>query len=209
MKLKVLTEEPLDLSEPVLVGLTGGIGAGKSAVGRGLREHGALVVDADTLARQVVEIGTPGLSQLVDTFGPDVLRADGSLDRGALAALVFRDRELLAALEGITHPLIEEARKNAFSSLQPGQVGVYEVPLLVERKMGSLFDAVVVVEAPTDIRFQRLLERGLAQDEAQRRMESQASAAERRAIADYVLVNDSDPETLAEATRCLGKLLGL
>ena len=209
MTLELLTGRRVDPSQPIMVGLTGGIGSGKSTVGHMLRSLGATVVDADTLARQVVEPGTVGLRQVVRAFGTRVLGPDRSLDRAALGALVFSEPELLAELESITHPLIEAARRQAFSELQPGEVGVYEVPLLVEREMHASFDCVVVVEAAVEEKLERLGGRGINPEQARKRMKIQASDAQRRDVADFVITNDSDVRALEEDVRLLGKYLGL
>jgi dephospho-CoA kinase len=170
------------------VGLTGGIGSGKSTVSRLLADHGAYIVDADLLAREVVAIGTPGLAAVAEAF-PGVLAADGSLDRPALAERVFGDPEARKRLEAITHPLIRAESTRQMDSLPPGSVCVNDVPLLVEKRLGHAYDLVVVVEAPLDIRLARLVNRGLPEDQALERIASQASDDERRAVADVLLDN--------------------
>jgi dephospho-CoA kinase len=182
------------------IGLTGGIGSGKTAVARLLAERGATVVDADALAREVVEPGTPGWAAVVAEFGDGVLAPDRSLDRAALAARVFGDGAALAALNAIVHPLVgARAAELAAEAEQrdPDGVLVYDVPLLVENKLAAGFDLVLVVEAPVELRLARLAERGLAAAEARARMEAQADDAERRAVADFVIVNDGDLTHLA------------
>ncbi len=169
------------------VGLTGGIGSGKSTVARLLVGRGAVVVDADLLAREVVAPGTEGLRQVEAEF-PGVV-SDGELDRAALAAVVFADPERRRALEAITHPLIA-ARTAALAATVPaGGVLIHDVPLLVERGMAPAYDLVVVVEAPLEVRLRRLAGRGLPEEQARERMAHQASDAERRAVADVVLDN--------------------
>ncbi|MFT8637963.1 MAG: dephospho-CoA kinase [Pseudoclavibacter sp.] len=171
----------------VIVGLTGGIGAGKSTVAAVWRGLGATVVDADQLSREVVEPGTPALAEVAAAFGPQVLREDGSLDRARLGRLVFADPARRARLEGIIHPAVQrEARARLAAA--PGPVAVYDVPLLVEAVRDFPFDAIVVVSAPAEVRQQRLVElRGMDPGEARARIASQATEAERLALADYVI----------------------
>jgi dephospho-CoA kinase len=171
------------------VGLTGGIGSGKSAVARLLAEHGAAIIDADELAREVVAPGTPGLAEIVAAFGDDVLLPDGSLDRPALGRIVFADPEQRRRLEKITHPLIGEETFRRMDALADHAVVVHDVPLLAEGKMQGLYDCVIVVEAPREVRLARLEQRGLPRAEAEGRMASQATDEQRRAIATYVLDN--------------------
>ena len=178
------------------IGLTGGIGAGKSSVARLLAEHGAIVVDADALAREVVAPGTPGLAEVVDAFGDGVLNDDGSLNREALAGIVFNDPEKRRTLEGITHPRIGERTKELFESAGPDDVVVHDVPLLVELNMAGLYDAVIVVEAPDDVRLERLEGRGLPRDKARERIRSQADPEARRAVATVVIDNSGDESAL-------------
>ncbi|CAN5354674.1 hypothetical protein BH11ACT4_BH11ACT4_19350 [soil metagenome] len=176
-----------------LIGLTGGIASGKSVVGKRLAEHGAVLIDADVLAREVVAPGTPGLALIAKEFGPAVIAADGSLDRPALGAIIFQDAEKRARLNAITHPaiwhraveLIESAR-----AADPDAVIVYDVPLLVEASADRpmTFDLVVVVQADPETRVARMVEhRGMSRDEATRRIRSQATDAERLAVADLVI----------------------
>ncbi|MEO6822453.1 MAG: dephospho-CoA kinase [Candidatus Nanopelagicales bacterium] len=174
------------------VGLSGGIGSGKTTVAAMLRARGAVVVDADALAREVVEPGTPGLAAVVAQFGDSVLALDGSLDRAALAAVVFSDPAALAALEAITHPLVAERAAALLDSAPVGAVVVYDVPLLVEKHLAGAYDRVVIVDAPDDVRLERLVARGLSQSDALARMASQATRAERFAAADDVLDNSGD-----------------
>ncbi|KTR09261.1 dephospho-CoA kinase [Curtobacterium luteum] len=176
-----------------IIGLTGGIAAGKSTVSSRWAEHGAVVVDADRLARQAVAPGSPGLAQVAERFGPGVIAADGSLDRPALGAVVFADPEARKALEGITHPEVWRLAQQAFdeaAAADPDAVVVYDVPLLAEAA-GSRpirFDAVVVVDAPAAQRVERLVEhRGMDRADAGRRVAAQASDAERLALADHVV----------------------
>jgi dephospho-CoA kinase len=183
------------------IGLTGGIGAGKSAVSARFAAHGAVVVDADTIAREVVEPGTPGLAAITAEFGRDVLASDGTLDRAALAAIVFADPERRTALEAIVHPLVAQRSGQLIAAAPAQAVVVYDVPLLVElvgrgQRSTDEYDVVVVVEAPEEVRIERLVARGLPEWDAEARIASQASDEERRALADHVIVNDGSLEEL-------------
>jgi dephospho-CoA kinase len=182
------------------VGLTGGIGSGKSAVSRLLAERGAVVIDADLVAREVVEPGTPGLARLVERFGEEVLRPDGSLDRPALGARVFADAEALAALNRIVHPLVGERTGELLEQAKAAgaQVVVHDVPLLVENGLASMYDTVVVVAASPQTQHDRLVRlRGMAPEEAQQRIDAQAPLADKLAVATHVLDNDGPLEELA------------
>jgi dephospho-CoA kinase len=185
----------------IKVALTGGIGSGKSEVERLLAGRGATVVDADALAREVVAPATPGLAQVLETFGPAVRAADGSLDRAALAALVFPDHDRLARLEAIVHPLVA-ARGQELEREAAGRgsaVFVHSLPLLAERGHAAGYDLVVVVDAPDDVRLDRLVrQRGLPEADARARMAAQATRQQRLAIADVVLRNDGGLDDLAE-----------
>jgi dephospho-CoA kinase len=188
----------------LLVGLTGGIASGKSVVARRLAEHGAVVVDADAIAREVVEPGTPGLARIAEEFGTDVIAADGSLDRAALGAIVFADPAKLAVLNGITHPAVLELSQRRFAeagAADPDAVVVYDVPLLSEARGKAEFDVVVVVSAPEETRIERMVSlRGMSREEAERRIRSQVSEEERRALADHVIESGGTlDETLAQA----------
>jgi dephospho-CoA kinase len=180
------------------IGLTGGIGSGKSTVSALLAARGAVIVDADRIAREVVEPGTPGLAQVVETFGEQVLAADGSLDRAALAAVVFADPEARRQLDGIVHPLVRARASDLAAAAPPDAVVVNDVPLLVETGQASSYDLVLVVEADPETRVSRLVRRGLTAEDARARMEAQASDGQRRAVADVVLDNSGTPEELAE-----------
>ena len=189
-----------------LIGLTGGIASGKSVVAARLAERGAVVVDADKLAREVVEPGTPALAAIADRFGADVIAADGSLNRPALGAIIFTDPEARLALNAITHPAVWKRARELFAeaeSADPDAVVVYDVPLLAEAAADRpiTFDLVVVVDASAETRLKRLVElRGLSEDEARHRISSQASDAERLALADVVIESDGSlAETLAQA----------
>jgi dephospho-CoA kinase len=181
------------------VGLTGGIGAGKSAVARELARHGAVVVDADAIAREVVEPGTPGLAAVLAEFGPEVCGADGALDRRKLASIVFADPDARRRLNAIVHPLVARRTAELLADVPPDAVVVHDVPLLTENGLAAQYDLVLVVEAPEDARLARLAERGIAADDARARMASQASDADRRAVADVVIRNDGTVDDLAAA----------
>ncbi|PPG51196.1 dephospho-CoA kinase [Rathayibacter sp. AY2B3] len=185
-----------------LVALTGGIASGKSTVARRLAEHGAVVVDADVLAREVVEPGEPALAAISERFGPSVIRADGTLDRPALGAIVFSDAAARADLNAITHPAVTLRSQRLFAQAaeaDPAAVVVYDVPLLAEGRGAGEFDEVVVVHAPQHVRIQRLVAlRGMTEEEARARVSSQASDEERLALADVVIDSSGTlEETLA------------
>jgi dephospho-CoA kinase len=183
------------------VGLTGGIGSGKSEVSRRLAALGAVVIDADKGAREVVEPGTAGLEQVTEAFGPGVLRDDGSLDRAALAAIVFADPAALARLNSITHPLIRDwvsdREADALRAAGPGAVVVHDVPLLAEGlRTSSGFDVVIVVDVSPELQLERLTgQRGMTAEQAQARMAAQATREQRLAIAGIVIDNSG---TLAD-----------
>ncbi|MEK2472962.1 dephospho-CoA kinase [Streptomyces noursei] len=186
----------------VKVGLTGGIGAGKSEVSRLLASYGAVIVDADKIAREVVEPGTPGLAAVVEEFGAEVLAADGTLDRPKLGALVFSDQEKLKALNAIVHPLVGARSAELEASAGPDAVVVHDVPLLTENGLAPLYDLVVVVDATLQTQLERLVRlRGMAEDEVRRRMAAQATREERLAIADLVIDNDGPLEALEPQVR--------
>lgn len=180
------------------VGLTGGIGSGKSAVAGLLAHLGAHVVDADTLAQEAIAPGSVGLLRVRERFGDDVLDADGAVDRAALAAQVFADPRAREDLEAITLPWIAQAAAERIELVGPGEVGVYDVPLLAEGGMADLFDLVIVVETPMKQRLERLERRGLPRAQALARMRAQATDEARRALADVVLVNNGTTEDLAD-----------
>jgi dephospho-CoA kinase len=191
------------------VGLSGGIGSGKSTVAAMLRARGAVVVDADALARDVVEPGTPGLAAVVARFGDGVMAPEGSLDRAALAAIVFADPAALADLEAITHPLVAERAAVLLAAAPPDAVVVYDVPLLVEKDLAEAYDRVVIVDAPDDVRVERLVVRGMSRPDALARMAAQAPRAERLAVADDVLDNTGDESALqAQVDRLWAALTG-
>jgi len=183
----------------LLVALTGGIGSGKSTVAELLGQRGAHVVDADAVARWVVEPGQPALAAVAERFGPGVIRADGTLDRPALADLAFADDDSRRALEAITHPAIVAEMDRRIAASPPDAVVVVEIQLLVETwdRQVREYDAVVVVEAPRDVRLDRLVARGMTREDAERRMATQASDEQRRAIATHVIENAGDMASLS------------
>ena len=178
----------------LLVGLTGGIGAGKSTVAELLTERGVIIIDGDLIARQVVEPGQPALAAIVERFGRGMLAPDGTLDRPALAAVAFADEESRKALEAITHPAIGAEFVRQMSEAPPDGVVVNDVPLLVESKMAESrgYEVVIVVEAPRELRLERLVGRGLERADAEARMAAQATDEERRAVATHLLDNGGD-----------------
>ena len=181
------------------VGLTGGIGSGKSSVSRRLKALGAVVIDADQIAREVVEPGTPGLAAVVAAFGEGVLAQGGALDRAALGARVFPDPVALGQLNGILHPLIASRTAQLMADAERAQVEVlvHDVALLVEGGLRGVYDLVVVVDAPPEVQIARLVRlRGMTEADARARMARQASRADRLAAADVVLVNDGTPNQL-------------
>ena len=179
------------------VGLTGGIGAGKSTVAALLEAHGAVVTSADEISRDVVSPGSDGLAAVVAEFGDDVLTPAGTLDRRALGNLVFANDLSRARLEEILLPLIAAEAWARMEAVPAGRVAVYDVPLLVEGQMQDLFDLVVVVEADLELRLERLAERGMERGKALARIASQATDDERRAVADIVLSNSGSIDQLS------------
>jgi dephospho-CoA kinase len=186
------------------IGLTGGIGAGKSAVSATFSQCGGIVVDGDVIAREVVEPGTEGLAALVDAFGNDILLPDGALDRPALAAKAFSSDESRKTLNGIVHPLVGKRRAEIIAGVPDDAVVVEDIPLLVESAMAPLFPLVVVVHADAEVRVRRLVEqRGMAESDARARIAAQADDDQRRAVADIWLDNSGTPEALAERARAV------
>jgi dephospho-CoA kinase len=182
------------------VGLTGGIGAGKSEVTRRFAALGAHVIDADALAREVVAPGTPGLEAVIEEFGPGVRAADGSLDREAVAAIVFNDDEARTRLNGIVHPLIGERVFELlaeYEAADPDGVLLNDVPLIAEAGVAERYEVIIVVDAPVETQLDRLVRlRGMTREAAQARIDVQASREQRLALADYVITNDGDLDAL-------------
>ncbi|WP_405013857.1 dephospho-CoA kinase [Kitasatospora sp. NBC_01539] len=193
------------------IGLTGGIGAGKSEVSRQLAALGAVIVDSDVIAREVVAPGTDGLRAVAAEFGPGVLQADGSLDRPALGRLVFADAGRLAALNAIVHPLVRARSAELEAAAGPQDVVVHDVPLLAENGLGHLYERVIVVDAPDDVRLDRLVRlRGMAEDEARARMAAQATREARLAVADLVIDNSGPLDGLTDRVHAVwAQLQGL
>jgi dephospho-CoA kinase len=183
------------------IGLTGGIGAGKSTVSATFSECGGIIVDGDVIAREVVEPGTEGLAQLVQAFGEDILLPDGALNRPALAAKAFVDDEQRAKLNGVVHPLVGRRRLEIIEAVSDDAVVVEDIPLLVETGMAPMFPLVVVVTAPVETRVTRVVERGMDEADARARIKAQASEEQRRAIADVLLDNSGSREQLVEKAR--------
>ena len=179
------------------IGLTGGIGSGKSTVAALLAERGARIVDADRIAREVVEPGTPGLAAVVAEFGDGVLTSEGALDRPALAGVVFGDPAARARLDAVVHPLVRARAAELVAAVPPDAVVVQDVPLLVETGQAGSYDLVLVVQTDEPIRVARLVDRGLSAVDARARIASQATDEQRRAVADVVLHNDGDRAALA------------
>ena len=196
----------LCLEGPYVIGVTGNIASGKSAVASLLASHGATIIDADLLAREIVAPGTPGFAGVVEQFGPDVVRADGTLDRGALRRLVFSDPVQRDALNAIVHPAVGRLRDRrvAEARARGDRVVVSDIPLLFEVGLEHAFDGVLLVDAPEDERLRRLMDhRGLDRQEAQAMMAAQMPSAEKRARATWVIDNDGSREQLA------GRVAGL
>lgn len=179
------------------VGLTGGVASGKSTVAAILAGLGAVVIDADVLAREVVAPGTAGLGEIAKAFGDQVLTPDGELDRPAMGALVFADPARRAELEAIIHPRVRARAAELESAATPGQVVVHDIPLLTETGQGTSFDAVVVVDVPTRVQLNRMVQdRGMSRVNAQARIDAQATREQRSAIATHVIVNTGSVEDL-------------
>jgi dephospho-CoA kinase len=180
------------------VGLTGGIGSGKSTVARLLEARGAWIVDADLVARQVVEPGSPALAALVERFGDGILAPDGTLDRPALGKIAFADEGSRTDLEGITHPAINEEFLRRMQAAPEGSIVVCDVPLLAESPAAQArgYPVIIVVEAPRDLRLERLEERGVPRADAEARMAAQATDEQRREIATHVIDNSGDLDHL-------------
>ena len=180
------------------VGLTGGIASGKSTVSAALAELGAVVIDADLLAREVVARGTDGLAEVVAAFGPGILTGDGDLDRPALGAIVFSDEAKRRVLEAIIHPRVRARSAELEATAGPDDLVVHDIPLLAETAgAAGVFDAVVVVDAPSEVQVERMLgDRGWTREDAEARIAAQATREDRRAIATYVIENTGTREDL-------------
>lgn len=186
------------------IGLTGGIASGKSEVSKRLAAQGAVIVDADLIAREVVAPGTDGLTAVVEAFGPEVLGPDGGLDRSRLGDIVFADKEKLAVLNAIVHPRVGARMRKLEEAAGPGSVVVHDVPLIAENDLAEAYDLVVVVDVPPRIQLERLVRhRGMTREQAQARMAAQASREQRLSIADIVVDNSA---SLAELDRQVGEL---
>ena len=190
----------------LVVGLTGGIGSGKSLAAQFFAELGALVIDADQLARDAIERGSEGFDQLIATFGDSILH-NGLVDRRALGELVFRDAQAKKKLEAIIHPIVRKEFEEAVASLENDQILIYEIPLLFETKATERFDYIVTVEADMQLRKERLLKKGLRNSEIESRIAAQASREERESIADQVFENDGSEDELLRSVENLWELL--
>jgi dephospho-CoA kinase len=186
------------------VGLTGGIGAGKSEVSRRLGAYGAIVIDADLIAREVVAPGTDGLAEVIDAFGAGVVGPDGGLDRARLGDLVFADQQKLATLNAIVHPRVGARMHELEESAGPDSIVVHDVPLIAENDLSGGYDLVIVVDVPPRMQVDRLVRlRGMSRDQARSRMAAQAAREQRLSLADIVLDNSG---SLAELDRQVGDL---
>jgi len=192
------------------VGLTGGVASGKSTASAILSDLGAVVIDADQLAREVVAPGTDGLAEVVDAFGSGVLTSDGELDRPALGRVVFADPEKRAVLERIIHPRVRARGAELEAAAGPDAVVVHDIPLLAETGQGDAFDAVVLVDVPAELQVERMTGlRGMTEEDARARMAAQATAEQRRAIATYVIDNTGTLEDLRRrVTEVFEELVG-
>ncbi|MEU7633341.1 dephospho-CoA kinase [Nocardia sp. NPDC049220] len=186
------------------IGLTGGMGAGKSTVARALADLGAVIIDSDLIAREVVAPGTEGLAALVDAFGADILADDGGLDRPALAAKAFRDDAARTKLNSITHPLVGQRTAELISAAPPNAIVVQDIPLLVENGLAPLMNLVIVVDVDVETRIRRLVEfRDVVESDARARISAQATDDQRRAVADVVLDNSRPPAVVEAEVRRL------
>jgi dephospho-CoA kinase len=194
-----------------LIGLTGGIAAGKTTVASHWVSLGGIEIDADKLSREVVELGSQGLAQIRKTFGEDVLLEDGSLDRQRLGDIIFNDSVKRKSLEDIVHPLVRQRAQAIISGFPDDTMVIYTVPLLVEANVSLPFDVIVSIEAPEKDRIQRLVSsRGMTAEHARARIESQASAIQRAEASDFILnSNQSLPALLADATNLWRKFVSM
>lgn len=189
------------------MGLTGGIGSGKSEVARLLVKHGAVLVDSDVLAREAVAPGSAGLAAVAAEFGESVLRPDGSLDRARLGDIVFTDPARRGRLEAIIHPYVRARAAEISKTAPPHAVVIHDVPLLTEKRLGDLYDVVVVVDTPAEVQLDRLRRRGMSEADAKARIEVQATREQRLAIADYVVENSGSLAQLAAEVDDLWSIL--
>jgi len=184
----------------LIVGLTGGIGSGKTSLAEALARRGAVVLDVDGLGRQVIGHGGSAVEAVVERFGPQVRHPEGGVDRAALAEIVFHDEQALSDLTDISHPRINQLLDEAVERISDDSIVVYDMAVLAESELGwsnrHPYEIVITVEAPPEVRFERLRRRGVSPEDARARMESQASDEERRAVADYVVANQGDLEDL-------------
>jgi dephospho-CoA kinase len=194
----------------VRVGLTGGIASGKSTVSSILRELGAVVIDADQIAREVVAKGTPGLAAVVEAFGPEMLTPEGDLDRPRMGALVFGDEAARRRLEGIVHPLVFERYAELEAAAPAAAIVVHDIPLLVESGRAAEFDAVIVVDAPEELQLERMVrDRGWTEEDGRSRIAAQATREQRRAVATYLIENTGTREDLRrQVTEVFAELTG-
>lgn len=181
----------------LIVALTGGIGSGKSTVGQIFAQLGAIVIDSDQLARDVMERGSIGFNEVVAKFGDEILK-NGEIDRQILASLIFKDPAKRSELEQITHPLIRKAFAKVVSSASPDSIVINQIPLLVESSHDYKFDHIITVSASESIRSERLIKRGLTNDQIKQRMGAQATDQMREAIADSVIVNEKNEQELTD-----------
>ncbi len=179
----------------LLVALTGGIGSGKSLAGQYFSQLGAIVIDADQLARDVIERGTPGFEEVIAKFGDEILSA-GEIDRKKLAEVIFRNPAKRIELENIIHPLVRSGLDTIVKSAPKDSVVIHQIPLLVETGGKERFDCVITVKASESLRKERLLQRGLSAPDIERRISAQVGDSEREAIADYIINNDGDSDHL-------------
>ena len=190
----------------LIVALTGGIGSGKSMVGDMFADLGAVVVDSDQLAREVVERGSAGFDQVIAAFGDGVLK-NGDLDRASLAELIFKDANKRLQLEQITHPLIRKAFTKVIEAADKNSIVINQIPLLVESKNNYRFDYTITVAAGEDVRSERLLKKGFSSQQIQQRMQAQASDSEREAISDTVITNNKSESELRDQVENIWELL--
>jgi dephospho-CoA kinase len=186
----------------LIVALTGGIGAGKSLAAQYFSDLGARVVDADQLARVAIERGSAGFDEVILRFGEKIMR-DGDIDRKALAEIIFSDPKAKEDLEAIVHPIVRELFAEVVSDLAPGEILIYEIPLLVESGVAKNFDLIITIEADLEIRKERLRKRGMFISEIERRISAQATREEREGLADHVLINNGDEDLLLRAVENL------